>query len=1125
MAIGVDASRETEWGELAEMILLFVNIACGSMISGSHFLQSGLFAAILTAFLIFTMTKLQPDSTDISKDILLHMSLQLSNSSVPAFAEPEFFVPSHWAVVNALLFASLALVLVDAYLAVLTRGWLRDFDRSWKSSNVPEERARKREMRLQGLRRWKLHWVVALLPLLIQASLVLYFISLILMLLNLYRPIAYPTLVILAGGFFFYLSMIVISTLDTNAPFTSLDSKVLQALIRWSRLHRGVSVVLSRFKWRPWSTTHEDTDDAEVELGGSVIHLAISNRLHAATSNAVENLPVFMEIFDQWMYTPSLHPRRPSDWRQVLPLVQPYLSNESLCGDNILRSVARLFLCFNSKEFHTGRQAVIKALEKHPTSKPSIERLYFHLLRQPEPDWSLAYQMVPNLEADKHTIIELRWILDWFVSQLPMKAQKSPNERDSPCISMHVVTFLCSTAVYIIKNRIMNYDHGIFDSLLLITKLIAERSQKVDAFLPNTGLQTNYDVIDGELLVSIRNPRVPRESRWQFISDLQIMSCASAAGCKHNFRLLIMLLMISMNSAVEYLGVYDRITYDLFTNPAKDLPILMDILWETWKSRGAERHLLIGIAARLLQRDGRFVHKSPPNAQQSVQDLLDAYDSYTSESLLLMTPNGLLFIEAILSFSLDVDSGWEPQTVQLSNPWLVMHIHNILRRGWCVPAGSAMREAVWGRLDSLGRADWLDKWLKWIDRLDLLLHRLKSLIRFVDIEEDFPALSVRLHRLSPRLHQIDLKLDQLERLRWLDQLSPLDPLFEQLGWLDRFNPLLEQLNQLEPYLDQLNWLESDHDEDLSSKYLERVDQRVDQELDDQLNQLNQLLEQRLNLLDLDQQLHQFEQQRSTVLGMIAKSRLSLYDTKILLRPDLVPLALFLLPRSTDICGDSRRLILELFRSIPSMPSLSPPDTAEPEVVDARVLCSDFFESKAIGDLTKWRLLSLVVFPEWETISTEWKDLLAAEVLKVDRVDDQRVDWMARVTPLLAGEFNLNEFMVAEDSNSDFDSDSNSNSNSDSDSDSNSTYGSLTPLHLSIVATIVEHLGAERLTEQTICELERFLEQHSDILCDVEELDRIRTVIDQARARYSQSGSPHALVESDIIAAGPSHSPE
>src|SRR5258706_15272464 len=115
-----------------------------------------------------------------------------------------------------------------------------------------------------------------------------------------------------------------------------------------------------------------------------------------------------------------------------------------------------------------------------------------------------------------------------------------------------------------------------------------------------------------------------------------------------------------------------------------------------------------------------------------------------------------LFIEAMLSFSIDDgDSKWEPQTVKFSNPWLVMHVHNILRRGWCVQAGSAMREAVWGRLDSLGRPGWLDKWLKWFDRLDHLLY---PRIQFENIEINSTTLLVQLHRLAPQLKQIDLRL-------------------------------------------------------------------------------------------------------------------------------------------------------------------------------------------------------------------------------------------------------------------------------------------------------------------------------------------------------------------------------
>jgi hypothetical protein len=205
-------------------------------------------------------------------------------------------------------------------------------------------------------------------------------------------------------------------------------------------------------------------------------------------------------------------------------------------------------------------------------------------------------------------------------------------------------------------------------------------------------------------------------------------------------------------------------------------------------------------------------------------------------------------------------------------------------------------------------------------------------------------------------------------------------------------------------------------------------------------------------------------QCSSVLEMIAKPRLDLYNTNVL-HPDPVALSLFLSQRNEDIFNDSRRLTLEFFRSPPSAFSIPPHR--------AHVLCSDFFDSRVIGDLTKWRLLASVVFPEWETLSTQWKDLLAAEVMKVEWVGSSRVDWMARVTPLLEGEFNLYEFGLAND---------------------DPTHGPLTPTHLRMVATVVEYWGVGRLRlTDTERELERFLDEHSNILSDEEALRRIRTV--------------------------------
>jgi len=316
-----------------------------------------------------------------------------------------------------------------------------------------------------------------------------------------------------------------------------------------------------------------------------------------------------------------------------------------------------------------------------------------------------------------------------------------------------------------------------------------------------------------------------------------------------------------------------------------------------------------------------------------------------------MTSNALQFIEAALSSSLNTtkpangDGTWEPQTVELKNPWLVMHIHNVLRRDWCTP-GSAMREAGWDRLDPL---------------------------------------------------------------TWLHQLN------------------LEQLDQF----------------DLFS---------------------------RPDLLG---------QQGALLLKGIARSRLNLHDAKVILL-DPFALSIFLSPHNEGIFNDSRRLILESFRSTPSAPSPPPYDATRLNVMDlktARVLCSGFFDSNVIGDLTKWRLLASVVFSEWETLSAQWKDILAAEVMEVKyRVEDgkaQRVDWMARVTPLLEGEFNLYDFGLEQD---------------------DGIYGHLTPMHLRMVAIVVEHFGVERLAYETAHELEEFLRQHSGILCDKKALRRIQMVI-------------------------------
>ena len=331
----------------------------------------------------------------------------------------------------------------------------------------------------------------------------------------------------------------------------------------------------------------------------------------------------------------------------------------------------------------------------------------------------------------------------------------------------------------------------------------------------------------------------------------------------------------------------------------------------------------------------------------------------------------------------------------------------------------------------------------------------------------FRRLHLFFHLVQPRRRSSLFRLYYLCLPAWIRHRGPDDP-FDRLDQLDRSDQLtlftlLRWLDQFDQpgRLDHLAWL----------GYFGRLERL------DRLNLLDHL-DRRDSLDHLDGQLYQ---QSSTAQEMIARQHLDLYQGEdAVLRPDPFAPSLFLSCHDEDIFNDSRHIILEFFRSAPSARSLPPDPTgleAEPETA-AQILCSNFISSKAVGDVTKWHLLACVVFPEWETLSTQWKDLLAAEVMKVgwvDWINGVRVDWTARVTPLLAGEFDLREFGLA---------------------GHDDTSGQLTPTHLRMVATAVEHLGAEGLTDQARSDLWRFLRQHSEILCDQGALDRIQAVIGQ-----------------------------
>ena len=146
---------------------------------------------------------------------------------------PSVFSPPPYAIaVNALFFASLGIVLVAAFLCMLVKGWIRELDRKLQGIPDLEKRAVIKELREQGLARWRLPEIIIILPSLIHISLVLFFIGLALYLLQVHPLPAFLSISIFGLGVFVYVLSIVISAIDDFAPFRSMYSRALGVLYR-----------------------------------------------------------------------------------------------------------------------------------------------------------------------------------------------------------------------------------------------------------------------------------------------------------------------------------------------------------------------------------------------------------------------------------------------------------------------------------------------------------------------------------------------------------------------------------------------------------------------------------------------------------------------------------------------------------------------------------------------------------------------------------------------------------------------------------------------------------------------------------------------------------------------------
>ena len=132
-----------------------------------------MFSAVVTFFITFSYTTLQPDAGAQAVQILLHISQQLDNVSGDAFPGLEPFQPATGVVIlNTLLFLSLLCSVIASGKGLWVKQWLREF--TLDLPRKPRELARMLELRHVGLETWHMHGIVSTISLLLQLSVALF---------------------------------------------------------------------------------------------------------------------------------------------------------------------------------------------------------------------------------------------------------------------------------------------------------------------------------------------------------------------------------------------------------------------------------------------------------------------------------------------------------------------------------------------------------------------------------------------------------------------------------------------------------------------------------------------------------------------------------------------------------------------------------------------------------------------------------------------------------------------------------------------------------------------------------------------------------------------------------------
>ncbi|KAF8739662.1 hypothetical protein RHS02_05139, partial [Rhizoctonia solani] len=224
---------------------------------------AALFSSLLSQLLGSISAMLQPDSGGQSVALLAEILNEMRNpgnaSSAISSSDILMFSPgsgARW--VNGLWFMSLGLSLTAALAAVLAKEWLAAYvsDRPTQ----PKKRAIQRQRRRESLDRWMLPAVISILPMLMHASLLIFFVGLIIWLWMLDLIIALTFTIMFIGIILYYFGTTGLAIMYPNCPYQTPIATYLRPLFYefgWVR-ESAVSAAEMTARALAWVVTSAD---------------------------------------------------------------------------------------------------------------------------------------------------------------------------------------------------------------------------------------------------------------------------------------------------------------------------------------------------------------------------------------------------------------------------------------------------------------------------------------------------------------------------------------------------------------------------------------------------------------------------------------------------------------------------------------------------------------------------------------------------------------------------------------------------------------------------------------------------------------------------------------------------